>query len=418
MIKNIVVSLSLLVTFISVAQDNTASPYSFYGIGEFKSKGSLENRTMGGVAAFKDSLSINFLNPASYADLKITSFTVAGSNNWTTLENSSQSEKTQRTSLDYLAVGIPLGKSAAVFGLMPYSSVGYKIQNTFIDNEELTRNKVSTGKGGVNRLFLGYGYRLSDEFSIGIDVNYNFGTIETSSLEYIPTVQFGTRELNTSRVSGFSTNVGLMYNKKITEKNSIFASLAYSPESKFNIDNTSKISTVSFVTPENPLDIETEESTNNNKKIINPSKLSFGLGFGDTKKFGVGTQVIFTQSNDFGNRFDDINSVIFKNGTKIGVGGFYIPRLMSFGNYWNRVTYRAGATFENTGMVINNQDIKDYGINFGLGLPLSGTFSNINFGFEFGSRGTKEANLIKENYFNMIISLSLNDKWFVKSKYN
>ena len=82
MIKNIVVSLSLLVTFISVAQDNTASPYSFYGIGEFKSKGSLENRTMGGVAAFKDSLSINFLNPASYADLKITSFTVAGSNNW------------------------------------------------------------------------------------------------------------------------------------------------------------------------------------------------------------------------------------------------------------------------------------------------------------------------------------------------
>ncbi len=104
MIKNLIIGLSFLVTFVSLAQDNTASPYSFYGLGEFKFKGSLENRAMGGVAAFKDSVSINFLNPASYSNLKITAFAVSGSQNFTTLQNNTASEKTQRTTLDYLAV--------------------------------------------------------------------------------------------------------------------------------------------------------------------------------------------------------------------------------------------------------------------------------------------------------------------------
>ncbi|MDP2161540.1 MAG: hypothetical protein Q8K02_13730 [Flavobacterium sp.] len=415
MIKNIVVSLSLLVTFISVAQDNTASPYSFYGIGEFKFKGAVENRTMGGVAVFKDSLQINFLNPASYANLKTTSFTVSGSQNYTTLQSQNEKEKAQRTSLDYLAVGIPLGKSTAAFGLMPYSSVGYKIRNTFTDEEGFFRNKIATGSGGVSRLFFGYGYRLTSELSLGLDINYHFGTIETSSLEYITGIQFGTRELNNSRVTGFSTNLGLMYNKKITEKNSIFTSLTYSPESKFTVENSTLISTVNLT---NLSVNESEDEFVSTNKLTNPSKLSLGLGFGNMRKLAVGTQLTFTQSSDFGNRFEDINNVTYKNGTKVGVGGFYIPKQLSYSNYWNRVTYRAGMNFENTGMVINNEEIKDYGINFGLGLPLTGTLSNINIGFEYGSRGTNKANLIRENYFNVLISLSLSDKWFVKSKYN
>jgi hypothetical protein len=36
----------------------------------------------------------------------------------------SKSEKARRTMLDYLAVGLPFGKSRVGFGLIPYSSVG------------------------------------------------------------------------------------------------------------------------------------------------------------------------------------------------------------------------------------------------------------------------------------------------------
>ena len=82
------------------------------------------------------------------------------------------------------------------------------------------------------------------------------------------------------------------------------------------------------------------------------------------------------------------------------------------------MVYRAGLRHENTGLIINNKSIEDSAVTFGLGLPISGSFSNVNLGMEYGRKGTKDANLIRENYINFIVSLSLNDKWFVKRKYN
>ena len=70
--------------------------------------------------------------------------------------------------------------------------------------------------------------------------------------------------------------------------------------------------------------------------------------------------------------------------------------------------------FEETGININNESINEFGISFGMGLPVGRRFSNLNLGFEFGQRGTKNAGLVKETFFNAFISLSLNAKWFEK----
>ena len=40
---------------------------------------------------------------------------------------------TQRATLDYLAVGLPMGKLGFGFGLIPYSSVGYKVESIAAD---------------------------------------------------------------------------------------------------------------------------------------------------------------------------------------------------------------------------------------------------------------------------------------------
>ena len=82
------------------------------------------------------------------------------------------------------------------------------------------------------------------------------------------------------------------------------------------------------------------------------------------------------------------------------------------------MTYRAGLHFENTGLEINNETINEFGISFGLGLPVGNVFSNANIGFEIGKRGTTRANLVQENFMNLQLSLSLNDRWFQKRKYN
>lgn len=94
------------------------------------------------------------------------------------------------------------------------------------------------------------------------------------------------------------------------------------------------------------------------------------------------------------------------------VGGYYIPDYDSFSSYLKRIVYRAGFRYENTGLIVNDKDINNYGMNFGLGLPLGN--SKLDLGFEFGKRGTTTNNLIQENYFNLSVGISISDKWFRK----
>ena len=111
----------------------------------------------------------------------------------------------------------------------------------------------------------------------------------------------------------------------------------------------------------------------------------------------------------------------FEDASTLSLGGFYIPKYNSFTNYWERVVYRAGLRFETTGLQVQNESIKEFGMSFGVGLPVGtnrNPFSNANLGIEIGKRGTTNANLIQENFLKFKISLSLNDRWFQKRKFD
>ena len=66
MIKKLVVVLVAFFALQSYGQEGTASPYSFYGIGSLKFKGTVENRSMGGLSVYTDSVHVNLRNPAAY----------------------------------------------------------------------------------------------------------------------------------------------------------------------------------------------------------------------------------------------------------------------------------------------------------------------------------------------------------------
>ncbi|MDN3709484.1 hypothetical protein QW060_21070 [Myroides ceti] len=123
-----------------------------------------------------------------------------------------------------------------------------------------------------------------------------------------------------------------------------------------------------------------------------------------------------TQNSKLNNHLQTATSS-FSNGHKVSFGGFYTPHHISFTNYLSRVTYRAGGKYEKTGLAINNQEVNDFSVNIGVGLPISRNISNLNIGLEYGQRGTKSAGLIRENYFNLSIGLSFNDKWFTKRRF-
>jgi len=423
MIKKIIVSICLLFSLAIFAQESTSSPYSIYGIGDIKFKGSVENRSMGSISVLPDSIHINIQNPAQLACLKLTGLALGGTYANTKSKTETQEAKARRTSLDYMVVGIPVGKVGIGFGLIPYSSVGYKIGRTAYvtnNNNDTIRSIISryNGIGGVNKVFLGFGYRLTKNINIGGDLQYNFGTIETKSLQYQTDLQYGSRENNVSDLRGVNFDLGITYQTKVNSKYSFFSSLAYTPEAVLTSGNTRNIEIVQLLSTSAVSVIERQNISVEDTKIKLPSKLSFGSGFGQVKKWLVGGEITFTQNSVMSNRFTDINGATFENSVRYSLGGLFIPNYNSYSSYYKRMVYRGGLRYENTGLVIQDKSITDFAANIGLGMPLGGTFTNINIGLEIGRRGTKYYNLVEENYINLSVGLSLSDKWFVKRKFD
>jgi hypothetical protein len=149
-----------------------------------------------------------------------------------------------------------------------------------------------------------------------------------------------------------------------------------------------------------------------------PQKWSFGAGVGDSKKWLFGAEISLQDAGKLASNYNTLDNVVYRKYEKYSLGGFYTPNPNPFSSYYKRITYRAGFKYEKTGLIINSQSINDVGMTFGMGLPITGSLSNMNLGLEYGKKGTTQANLVQENYFILNMSFSLNDKWFVKRKFN
>ena len=101
MIKRFSVSIFLLFSVISFAQQGTSSPYSLFGVGDVRFRGSNEIIAMGGVSVFPDSIHLNVQNPASYSHLKLTTFTLGGSLNAVKFKTNESNESANRSRMDY-----------------------------------------------------------------------------------------------------------------------------------------------------------------------------------------------------------------------------------------------------------------------------------------------------------------------------
>ena len=101
----------------------------------------------------------------------------------------------------------------------------------------------------------------------------------------------------------------------------------------------------------------------------------------------------------------------------MSIGFEIVPNRNSAFTYWERVAYRVGFRYEYTYLNLNNNQINDFGISFGMGLPLRKSKSTVNFGVEFGQFGTTANNLIRENYVRFTLGITMFQKWFEQSKY-
>ena len=283
MLKRLLIVFTLLFSVSVLAQQGTTSPYSFFGIGSLKFKGTVENRSMGGLGVYSDSIHLNIQNPAAVSELELVNFSIAGSHKFNTLSTEQETQRVTTTTLDYLAIGIPMGKFGASFGLIPYTSSGYKLQS----QSDVATTQYS-GSGGLNKIFVALSYRLFKGLSVGIDANYDFGNIENTAISTQEDIQFGTQEINRSDLLGFSFNFGALYKTMLTEELESVSSFTYTPETDFASENSRTISTILTLPNGNFTTIDNRDIVVSDTDFTFPSQFTLGTGIGKPKKWFLG----------------------------------------------------------------------------------------------------------------------------------
>jgi len=429
MIRKIVIAVVCMATLGLHAQNGTASPYSYFGIGDLRSPSTVENQMMGGIGVYADSIHINLQNPAAYGRLGLTlndqrgltTYTAGISRNELTLKSATEEQSTSVSNLDYLALGFALGKGFGFgFGIRPYSSVGYNLVSETNNADDALVTNQFRGEGGLNKVYLSMGYAFTKNLSIGATASFNFGRIENERIQSVDGVQFGTLDSRSSRVNGMDFNYAINYTPKIKENYTLYASARVNTQANLTSKNTQEIGSFSLLTGQNieVLDVDLDAQGLRNTDLKIPTTATLGIGLGRDMKWFLGGEYGFQGLSSFTNDFVDVENLEYEDASFFALGGFFVPDHDAFQGYFKRITYRAGLRYERTGIVLNDTAINNFGITFGLGLPLGRSFSNVNVGFEFGRRGTTSADLIEERYFKINLGLSLNDLWFQKRKIN
>jgi len=106
------------------------------------------------------------------------------------------------------------------------------------------------------------------------------------------------------------------------------------------------------------------------------------------------------------------------NATSMHFGAEYLPDAEALRGFHKFISYRVGGYYSNYYLQVNDTQLEDYGITFGLGLPVRTMKSSINVAFTLGTRGTTQDSLVKENYGIVTFNVTLHDLWFRKRRFD
>ncbi|MFP4620429.1 MAG: hypothetical protein ACLFM7_03915 [Bacteroidales bacterium] len=415
----IAAGLMLFSSLHSYSQKGIYSPYTRYGLGE------MVDQNMGNTMGFGSLTSgikmndvINYSNPASYTAQDTNSFIFdVGLSANSSLQRSSENQITRRAlGFDHLAIGFPVTRWwKSSMGIVPLSQVGYHVKkNTNPNNIEEMINQFE-GEGGIRQFYLGNAFSLTDHLSVGLNYFYLFGNTTYNSVGSLPQDPYSglfQKKLN-YHLRGDRFQTGLQYEFNISNDYNLNVGLSYDISANLNLDKDYEF--FSFYQYDDNQGITRQDTidkvkNNSTSKIQYPEGYSAGFAFQSTKMI-VGADFEYQDWSSL-KEFDNLtDSYSIRGGLQ------YTPDEEALRSYLQRINYRLGAFYEQSYLNINNQQLKDYGITFGLGLPLQHNRTKFNLAFKLGRRGTANHNLIEENYAMVKFNVTFYDFWFVKQKY-
>ncbi|RYZ29239.1 MAG: hypothetical protein EOO10_06950 [Chitinophagaceae bacterium] len=448
------------------AQDN--SPYSRYGLGNQTPRTNVISRGMGGVSAayvgtylgyaqgsnygdstaFTEVTSVNYNNPASFASFQANmeqrSGKVASARvildvgiNFSSRKLAEPNTPLSFTSSDaifsHVYVGVPIRKNwGLAFGIRPISRISYNIlrserlRNSGGGNIDSVATQFA-GNGGTFLPTIGTGFG-SNNFSVGVNVGYMFGKKEIStrrafindSIEYA-----ASNHTTNSSFGNLFFNAGAQYKIELNRKSIL--RLGVTGNWKQTLDGSQDILRQTYVRNSVGEELQVDsvfQQTGAKGDVIYPASYTAGFMLdnapGDkTRGWSIGVDYVKNNWDDF--RFFGAKDLV-QNNWELRFGG----QLTTVGKptrYGQTISYRFGG-FVGPDYVNADGKLPQYGLSFGLGLPLISynqaartQYSVLNFAFEYSKRGNDQ-NKIREDLFRVSVGLNFTDLWFGKRRYD
>lgn len=418
---------TLLLFFITFhlarAQNITQSPYSVVGAGDLIFGGNVSSLSMGRVnQGIRRPYEVNWLNPASYSSLKQTNIETGAIFSNATFTGNGQTSKANNAWLAYLNLAMPIAEKKGIgfsFGLAPFTSIGYNVSSAGTiptDSAAIPVTNNFIGTGGLSKAYIGGGFRLFKNFSVGANVGFIFGQVDQKAQLVIPARyrMFNLEERRNTYVSGFVYDVGLQYHYTFKNENTFAAGATVTPKATLSgiEDYVVRTLPIGFTGGTKDTIINRTELQGN---VVLPLAWSTGFSLSKPNHWLIAADVYGANWKDFSayNRTDSL-----QNSLGFSLGGSFIPNVTAPKNIFNRLEYRAGLGYAQTNWHFFGQSINALTLSCGVGIPLTKSKSKVSVGFEYSRRGTSAMNLIQEDFYRFIIGVSFSDKWFYRYRYD
>lgn len=401
------------------------SSYSVLGVGSPNWSGFAQNAAMGGFGiSYNSRYFFNDLNPAILGTNREAVFQLGTALDYRSITNGNETYSTMTGGFKEFSLSAPLiyGKWNFGISLTPYSSVNYGFTQERTGPEGGNTLVDVTGRGGIDQVNMSTAYNLGN-LSIGLKGTYYFGSInneEKFTLESLNS-PFATTIVNERRSFGeFALSGGIRYALELSESEQINFGAYYNPS--FNLSQSSLITFENEDINGSVINSDTLVYDKDlNKSIRIPERIGFGVSYEKFRALALGVDVQLQNWKTYRNS-DNLAENYYGESLRIAIGAEFVPNIEQPTKLFNVTSFRFGLHYEQTPFLVNNETVNDFGVNFGLSLPLNSFWglSHITAGFTLGQRGNiSTVGLVRENYLKLNLGFSLQDiTWFTKQRFN
>ncbi len=424
MYKNIRVSLICLLALLTsgvAGQKNVHSPFARYGIGNIEQPGTFRTRAMGGISSgIRDNLTLNFLTPASYSSIDTTSFILDFGIDYGVVKLKGDGLKytSQDLTFSHLMMGFPIMKGWGVTAaILPFTNGAYDISFEAPGSDVTgTIAEHHIGSGGYQRVLIGTGIRPIPLVSVGVNAFYVFGEI-TRYNDFVFTGDnnyFNTRKQGSSALKGVGFDASVQFMVPLSGNRFFNAGLTYTPGYNLKTGNEDFILRYSNIQT-NILALDTLSSSSLSTTSRMPQSIRAGISLGKTDKLTAGFDLVYTNWSEAS--FPGTIGT-YTDALSLHAGAEYIPEKYSNYNFLNRMEYRIGCRYGESYTLFGGDNVKEYGITFGTGIPMRRSRSRISLVVDLSTRGKSDSEIPGETRISVGASLNLYDYWFIKRQYD